>query len=71
MTLKKRGLQALADFFSRRKTPKATPTQTSTVPTEVQSLEEEIRKSPLLRKEDPFLPAVQEKKEIAPARVRL
>ena len=70
MTLKKRGLQALADFFSRRKTPEAPPTQT-TVPTEAQSLEDEIRKSPLLRKEDPFLPAVQEKKEIAPARVRL
>ena len=65
MTLKKRGLQALADFFSKRKTPEAPPTQISTVPTEVQSLEEQIRKNPLRKERDPFLPAVQEKKEIA------
>ena len=70
MSLKKRGLRALADFFSRRKTPEAPPTQT-TVPTEAQSLEDEIRKSPLTKERDPFLPAPQKQREIAPSRVRL
>ena len=71
MSLKKRGLRALADFFSRRKTPEAPPTQTSTVSTEAQSLEDEIRKSPLTKERDPFLPAPQKQREIAPSRVRL
>ena len=68
MSLKKRGLRALADFFARKKTPEAPST---TTPTGIQSLEDEIRKNPLSRERDPFLPAVQKQREIAPSRKRL
>ena len=68
MSLKKRGLRALADFYARKKTPEAPPT---TTPTGIQSLEDEIRKNPLSRERDPFLPAEQKQREIAPSRKRL